>query len=175
MVAVNVRVEGLRGVVQTLHELPPELVSKRGGPVRSALRKAGKRFQDRMKANIQKIIDDPNVTKSGHIIPTKSIGLAVENVILTRQKMPPGVNGERYKIGPRLRKTYPEWRAGNKTVSVVQVLRLLETGTENRKPYPWARPAFDAEKHAVIGIFVVEINAKLQTILRKLAAKNGVA
>jgi len=36
---VEVQLEGLQGVLETLKALPSELVSRNGGPVRSALRK----------------------------------------------------------------------------------------------------------------------------------------
>lgn len=174
MATETVKVIGLQGVLQTLHDLGPEVVSKRGGPVRSALRKASLDFKKAMQGNIQRIIDDPNIAAGGRVIPTKSLGLLKDNIITQRRKMP-GLNGERYKVGPRLRKAYPKSRAGNKPVSVVQVGRQLETGTEHRRPYPWARPAFDSKKHQVVQIFVYELTTKLPKIQRKLAAKNGVS
>lgn len=170
MAVSTVKIIGLEGVVKTLHQLPPEIVSKNGGPVRSALRKASLLFLNQMKANVQQIIDEPN--KGGDNTHT---GLLMKNLVTIRQKMPAGVKGERYKIGPRLRKVYPKISPKAKSVSVVQVGRLLETGTERRAAMPWVRPAYDAHKNQVIPLFVTEINKKLNRIVRKLAKQNGVA
>lgn len=170
-----VRVEGLDGVLKTLKELPPEIVSKRGGPVRKALRKASLLIKNEMQANVQKIIDDPNMSEDGRVIPLKSTGLAVKNIITTRRKNPPGVKGEWYRVGPRLRKKYPKISDNAQETTVVQNLRQLETGTERRKPYPWARPAYDAKKYQVIPLFVTELKNDIGRIENRLAKKYGVA
>lgn len=169
-----VKIEGLEGVLRTLKQLPPEIVSARGGPVRRALRKASLVMKNEMQANVQKIIDDPNLSQDGRVIPLKSTGLAVKNIITTRRKNPPGIKGEWYRVGPRLRKKYPS-AGGAKEVTVVQNLRQLETGTERRRPYPWARPAFDARKNEVLQVFPVELKKDIARIERRLAKKNGVA
>lgn len=175
MAAEFVRVEGLEGVVKTLKELPPEIVSARGGPVRRALRKASLIMKKEMQANVQKIIDDPNVSADGRVIAVKSTGFAVKNIITSRRKNPPGIRGEWYRVGPRLRKKYAAVSAGAKEVTVVQNLRLLETGTERRRPMPWARPAFDAKKNQALQIFPVELKKDIARIEKRLAKKNGVA
>lgn len=168
--AVEVEIKGLDGVVRTLNQLPAEVVSKNGGPVRSALRKASLLFKNEMQANIQKILDEPN--KSGGDVHTLRL---LRNIVTIRQKMPTGVRGERYKIGPRLRRMYPKASPNAKEVSVVQVGRLLETGTERRIAMPWSRPAYEAKKGQVIPLFVSDLDKKLKVIVKKLAAKNGVA
>lgn len=43
---VVTKMEGLEGVLATLKSLPPELVSKGGGPVRFAVRKAANIIRD---------------------------------------------------------------------------------------------------------------------------------
>lgn len=167
MAVETVRIEGLEGVMKTMRELPPELVSKRGGPVRSALRKASKLMVDEMKGNIQKIIDEPNI---GGI--DKSTGLLLKNAITTRNSRM-RQKGERYIVRVR-RKKYPK-KGDEKTVTTSQVGALLEAGTEKRQPMPWARPAFDAKKHEVPPLFVAEMRKNLERITKKLARKNGVA
>jgi HK97 gp10 family phage protein len=174
MAGESIKVIGLQGVLRTLYSLPPEIVSKRGGPVRSALRKASLLILNEMKANVQKIIDAPNLAEDGTTRPPESTGLLLKNLVTTRQKMPGGLRGERYKIGPRLRTKYPKKSPGAKEVTVVQVARLLETGTERRVAMPWARPAFDAKKAQVPQIFATEINKSLNRIVKKLAKQNGV-
>jgi HK97 gp10 family phage protein len=167
MATESVRIEGLEGVMKTLKELPPEIVSRRGGPVRSALRKASKVMVDEMKANVQKIIDEPNIGGQDY-----STGLLQENIVSTRTTNRMQQNGEQYRARVR-RKKYPQ--TGNaKTVTTSQVAALLEAGTERRRPMPWARPAFDAKKHEVVTMFTTEIRRNLDRIVKKLARQNRV-
>ena len=168
MAVKTIRIEGLEGVLKTLKQLPRELVSKRGGPVRSALRKASKILADEMKANIEKIIDEPNISGNNY-----NTGLLLKNIVITRSsKM--REKGERFIVRVR-RKPYPKVSDDAKTVTTSRVASLLESGTERRRPMPWARPAFDAKKHQVIPLFVSELNRHLTRIVNKLAKQNGVA
>lgn len=150
--------------MKTLKELPPELVSKRGGPVRSALRKASLLLVNEAKANVQKIIDEPNIGGGNY-----STGFLQKNIITARDSKMRG--GERYYVRVR-RKAYPEGRT-KKTATGVGA--LLERGTERRKPMPWMRPAFDAKKHEVVQFFPQELRKQLDRIVKKLARQNGVA
>lgn len=163
---VSFKVEGLDGVIKTLKELPPEIVSKRGGPIRASLRKAAAVIQKQEIENLRAIIAQPNL---GGV--NKSSGLLEKNIVVTRGRIPGGVNGERYLVRVKS-KTYPQ--KGGKPVVTPQVARLLEYGTENQKPYPFIRPAFDLKKQEAIDIFVSEMNKSLQRILKKLQAKNRV-
>lgn len=152
--------------MKTLKQLPPELVSSRGGPVRSALRKASLIMVNSMKANLEKIIAENN---AGDL--NESTGLLRENIVTTRSSRMTQ-KGERYSARIR-RKAYPS--NGGKPVSTPQVARLLEYGTEKRRPMPFIRPAFDTNKRTVVYIFTDEINKGLQRIVRKLARQNRVA
>jgi HK97 gp10 family phage protein len=165
MAVETVRIIGLEGVMKTLRELPPELVSKRGGPVRSALRKASLLMVNEARANVQAIIDEEN--KDGQ--PTRSIGHLKSQIITARDSKMRG--GERYYVRVR-RKAYPDGRT-KKTATGVGA--LLEQGTERRQPMPWMRPAYDAKKDQVIPLFVTELNKQLDKIVKKLARQNGVA
>lgn len=166
---INVR--GLKGVLDTLKQLPPELVSKRGGPVRSALRKGAKIIQQQMQANVQAIIDNPNI--DGH--ESKTIGILKANIVLAVLNPPPGQKGER--IGVRVRrKRYPRERMGpGKGKSAQGVGALLEQGTERRQAYPWAAPAYESKKQEAYAVFERELPAAIDRIVKKLAKQNGVA
>ena len=167
MARETVRIEGLAGVLDTLKSLPPEIVSKRGGPVRKALRRAAVQMVLAAKLNVQKIIDTPNVGG----MPTRSIGHLKKNIYTMRgRKM--RAKGELYLIGVRP-KVYPDEFGNN--VTAQKVGALLEHGTETRRPMPWMRPAFDANKHQVVQFFAAELNKDLDRIVRKLARQNGVA
>jgi hypothetical protein len=90
MARESVRIEGLDAVVKTLRDLPPELVSKRGGPVRVALQKAAKRIQQDEQANLQQIIDTPNIGEE----VSESSGLLKKNVVVKRGRLAGGEKGE---------------------------------------------------------------------------------
>ena len=105
MAIESFRVEGLQGVLDTLKQLPPELVSKNGGPVRTALRKASVLIQKQAQANVQSIMDTPNAGG----MPAESTGLLLKNIITQRIKPPRGrvlggsssINGLLYVRGQR--------------------------------------------------------------------------
>jgi HK97 gp10 family phage protein len=168
MAVETVKIIGLEGVMRALRELPPELVSKRGGPVRTALRKASLLMLNEMKSNLQQIVDEPNIGGDNY-----STGFLKKNIVTTRDsKM--RQKGERYIVRVR-KKAYPKPSPNAKRVTTSQVGALLEYGTEKRQPMPWVRPAFDAKKHQVIPLFVLELRANLDRIVKKLAKQNGVA
>ena len=60
---VEVKLPGLEGVLDTLKSLPPELVSKRGGPVLAALKKGAKVIQLQEKANLRAAIAHTTASK----------------------------------------------------------------------------------------------------------------
>lgn len=175
MAVVTFKVEGLEGVIKTLQSLPPEIVSKRGGPVRVALRKAAVIIQKQEIENLQTIILQPN--KGG---TDDNTGLLEKNIVVSRSKLLGGQNGERYLVRIR-RKVYPgqapksNVRAkGAKNVVTSQVARLLEYGTAKRQPYPFIRPAFDAKKQEAVDTFVTEVNKGILRIQKKLERQNRV-
>jgi HK97 gp10 family phage protein len=161
-----IRIEGLEGVMKTLRALPKEMVSKNGGPVLFALRKGGKVLAEQMKANLRRIILEPNLDGK----PSESTGLLEKNVAVKRGGKPKGQNGERVIVGFR-RKSYPANRGKN--VSTPQVARLLEYGDEKKRAHPFIRPAFDAKKTEAVDTFTREIRARLDKFVKKVARQNG--
>lgn len=162
----TVRLEGLKGVLDTLKSLPPELVSKRGGPVRAALRKAAVVIQKQEIGNLQAIIAAPNKGSAD-----ESTGLLAKNIVVSRSRLKGGQNGERYLVRVRGRKY--EGR-GKKPIVTQQVARLLEYGSERNTPKPFIRPAFEAKKQEATDTFVTEVNKGIQRILKKLQRQNRV-
>jgi hypothetical protein len=55
-VKVEIQLTGLDGVLATLQSLPAEVVSKRGGPVKAALRKGALVILKAEKANLQAVM-----------------------------------------------------------------------------------------------------------------------
>lgn len=167
MAGETFRIEGLTGVMRSIEQLPAEVVSKRGGPVRSALQKSAKSMQAAVQGELQRIIDTPNL--DGLNVST---GLLKKNIVVKRGRLAGGEKGELYSVRVRNKK-YPAERGA--AGSTAQVARLLEGGTEKREPMPIFLPAFEKNKNAVVGIFVSELNKKLGAIWKKLARQNGVA
>ena len=158
----TVHIEGLRGTLDMLKRLPPELVSKSGGPVKLALKKAAEVLRDAARDNVQRIIDTPNADG----LPSKSVGLLKKSIVAARGKMPPGLKGERYSVRIRKNQKYPDTRGEDLTAA--QIGRQLEFGTEKRAPMPWLRPAFDEKKEAATLTFVSEVNRRGQALIDKL-------
>lgn len=172
MARESVRVVGLEGVLKTLRQLPPEMVSKNGGPVKAALRKAAQVLQAQAQENVQRIVDTPNIGG----LPTESIGLLKRSIVVARGKqMPSGGKGEIQLVKIRRNQKYPaELQDKTGKLSAAKVGRLLEQGTERRSAMPWLRPAFDAKKGEAVSTFVVEINKRLARLVKKLARQNQV-
>ncbi len=169
MAVESFRVEGLQGVLDTLKQLPPELVSKNGGPVRTALRKAAVLIQKQAQANVQAIMDAPNAGG----VPADASGLLLKNIVAQRIKPPRGQKGERFMVRVR-KKSYPG-NADWKKRTTAQIGALLEQGTEKRSPMPWMMPAFESKRAEAAQVFERELPAAIDRIVKKLAKQNGVA
>ena len=160
---VEMKLTGLDGVLDTLKSLPVEVVSKRGGPVRAALRKGAVVIQKQELANLQAVLS--NQTDPGE---RESTGLLQKNVVVTRGKPPSSGNGERYLVRVK-RRTYP--RAG-KPVTTLKTAQLLEYGSSKQPAEPWIRPAFAAKAAQAIRTVETELVKSIDRIVKRLAAKN---
>lgn len=165
MASQTVRVEGLRGVLDTLKALPPEIVSKAGGPVKLALKRAAELIRDEAKSNVRRIIDTPNVGGGND-----STGLLLLSLQAKRGRMRRGVNGESFVVSIKRGQKYPDFRQSKKgDLTATQIGRQLEYGTERREPMPWLRPAFDSKKQEAVDTFVREVTTRAQRIIDKLS------
>lgn len=160
-----VRIEGLAGVLDVLKALPPEIVSKAGGPVKAALKKAAELLRDEAKANLRAIISQPNADAEHQ----ESTGLLLDNVVAGRSRPPRGQRGERYAV--RVRKKAYKVSSGAKPVVTPQVARLLESGTAKRRPMPWMRPAFDVKKVEATQVFATELRRRVDVVIKRLERK----
>lgn len=160
---VDVNITGLEGVLATLKSLPTELVSKRGGPVKSALRKAARVIHKQAMNNLERVTN--NQTESGERLST---GLLKKNLIVSRGKPPYGSKGERYLVRVR-RKSYP--RKG-KTVTTLATANLLEYGSSKQKAEPWLRPAFHMKAREAIYTAQTELLKQIDKVVKRLANQN---
>ena len=137
-----VNISGLDGVLQMLQQLPAEVVSKRGGPVKLALKKGATVIYKQADINLM-------LATQGMVADEKqySTGLLRKNLIVSRGKEPVGSKGERYLVRVR-RKSYPG-RKGEVTTTL-KTAQILEYGSENQRPEPWIRPAFQSKAEEAI-------------------------
>jgi hypothetical protein len=159
---VDVKLEGLNGVLETLKQLPSELVSRNGGPVRSALRKGALVIFKQAKSNLEL------ATRSNDPEKNYSTGLLLQNLVTSRGKPPPGVRGEMYLVRVR-RKAYP--RKG-RSVSTIKAGSLLEYGSVKQAAEPWLRPAASARAEEAMRTIESELVKGIDRIQKKLARQN---
>jgi HK97 gp10 family phage protein len=151
------RLHGVDGVLDMLRALPPEIVSKRGGPVRAALRKGARVIHRAAKANIE--------AKTGED-PALSTGLLAESLVVSRGKAPAGGGGERYLVRLK-RKTYPG-RKGKPTTTLKSG-HLLEYGSSQQPAEPWLRPAFAIKAREAIETIERDLLRSIDRITKRLA------
>ncbi|MBV5296671.1 MAG: HK97 gp10 family phage protein [Rhodoferax sp.] len=160
---IEMKLAGVDGVMEMLRKMPAEVVSKRGGPVKTALRKGAKVIHDQAKQNLQ--ISVANTNDEGKRLST---GLLLKNLVITRGKAPTVGKGERYLVRVR-RKTYG--RAG-KPVTTLASAQLLEYGSEKQNAEPWLRPAFQAKAEQAILTVEKSLVLEIERIAKKLASQN---
>jgi HK97 gp10 family phage protein len=161
---VEMKLEGLNGVLETLRSLPPELVSKRGGPVKTALRKGAVVIFKEARANLERVTANANDEGKRY-----STGLLLKNLVVTRGKPPISGKGERYLVRVR-RKSYG--RKG-KAVTTLATANMLEYGTVKQPAEPWIRPAFNSKARQAISTIEVELLKAINRVVKKLARQNA--
>lgn len=160
---VEMKLEGLNGVLETLKSLPPEIVSKRGGPVKAALRKGARVIYAEARANLERVT--ANADDEGKRYST---GLLLKNLVVTRGKKPFGSKGERYLVRVR-RKSYG--RKG-KALTTLATANMLEYGTVKQPAEPWLRPAFESKARQAISTIESELLKQIDKVVKKLAQQN---
>jgi len=152
---VDLQLTGMNDVLDMLKKLPAEVVSKNGGPVKSALRKGANVILKQAKANLQaSIATDPE---------SESTGLLLQNMVVTRGKAPTNGKGERYLVRVR-RKGYG--RAG---VSTLKTANIKEYGSSKQPAAPFIRPAFQSKAKDAIRTTEVELVKAIDRVVKKLA------
>lgn len=158
-----IQLRGLDGVLQTLQQLPPEVVSKRGGPVKASLRKGALVILREEALNLARATDALTELEG------ESTGLLASSLIVSRGKAPVSGKGERMLVRVK-RKTYPG-RKG-RAVTTLQTANLLEYGTEKQPAEPWIRPAFSAKAETAIRTVEAELIRGVDRVVQRLARQN---
>lgn len=156
----ELQLQGLEGVLHVLRQLPPEVASRRGGPVRAALRKGAKVIHAQALANLQSTLDA--ATDEGE---RQSTGLLLQNLVVTRGKEPTGTKGERYLVRVR-RKSY---QRNGQPVTTLKTAQIKEYGSVKQQPEPWLVPAFKARAREAVLVIERETMVAVQRAVKKLA------
>jgi len=155
-VKVEIKLHGLDDVLRTLQSLPPEVVSKRGGPVKTALARGARHLRDRAKENLQ-----ASIAQNGE----ESTGLLEYNVIASRGKQPIGSKGERYLLRVK-RKPYD--RPGEEPVTTRKTASFMEYGSSQQPARPWLRPAVHQHGQQTIEIIRAELVRRIDKVVARL-------
>jgi hypothetical protein len=150
-------VKGLDGLLDTLKSLPPEIVSKGGGPVRASARKAVAVFQGAYRENIRAIVDEPNRDGS---TPGNSETLE-KAAIISRRKPRPGFKGEIFSLRIKRGAKAPNGQTANKYGGV------LEFGYEGVPAKAPMRRAFEAKKGESLETFVNEMKRRTDAAIKR--------
>lgn len=161
------KIEGLDGVLKALQDLPKEVSQKRGGPVRTALRKGANVIRAQAQLNVQRIIATPNAGGRD-----ESTGLLEKSIRVVRGRPHKTLNGERMFVLVPKRIRYPISKRTPSGIGASIVGRMLEYGTVKRAPMPWMGPAFHAKKGEAVTTIVTELRKGIDKAVEKLARKN---
>lgn len=156
---VEMSITGALAILNLLHSLPGEVVSKRGGPVRASLAKGARFLRDKERTNLQAVLDPED----------ESTGLLAENIIASRGKAPSDGNGERYLVRVK-RKMYPG-RKGEQ-VSTLKSAQLKEYGSSQQPARSFIRRTVQESGGQAINIVVDDLATRLDRIVKKLAQQN---
>ena len=162
--AQTVRVEGLRELEKKLKALADEFGGKTAiKPVRSALRKAARVVQKDAQARVQVktgalkdniIVYRPRDRRGG----IEAINVSVRAKAKVRKAN--RRNARRIASG--------EVQAGYMDYGPLYYARFLEFGTSRMRPYPFLRPAFEANKSQLPNIIRDELALAIQKAVAKL-------
>lgn len=150
---------GADNVIDMLRSLPAEVVSKRGGPVKTWLRKGAKRLQAKLLTRLEHVTS--NETTHPERENTQTLA---KSSIVTRGKPPSDGKGERYLVRWK-RVTYT--RAG-KPVTTHKTAQLLEYGGADQPAEPFIRPTVQAEGQATVEYVVAGLVADVDRIAQRL-------
>lgn len=161
---IEMNLQGADGVLKTLKALPPEVVAKRGGPVKLSLAKGARFIRDKAKVRLRAAIEQGG---------SNSTGLLEANVISSRGKAPIGSKGERYLVRVR-RKVYPNRNPerDGKVPSVRKSAQLMEYGSKHQPATPYLRPTVQQDGQQAINIITDDLVKRTDKVVKKLAQQN---
>lgn len=156
MATQTVNVQGLDELLKTLKALPPEIVSKRGGPVRVALRKAAVVVQKEYQTNIDALVNEGETNESTG---------AWRNAVIVSRKKPGNFKGERFWL--RLRRS----AKNEKGVPVNTYAGVNEFGDERIPAKAPMRRAWEAKKYEALSTFMAEMPKAIDAAVKRASRR----
>lgn len=164
---VDVKLTGLDGVLDTLKSLPPELVSKRGGVARSALRKGAMVIVKQARSNFAAA-----VAQAGKTGITDTTGFTERQIVAKRRRPPSSMKGEKFvvTVNPKPHPNGNIFR--NHALQANDIAFVMEAGSSKQAATPWLRPAFESKAEEAIRTVESELLSGVDRAVKKLAAQN---
>ena len=166
-------IKGLSGMLKTLESLPAEIVSKRGGPVKLALKKAAYVIRDEESRRFQALVNQRGTNET--------TGLLNKSIIVKRGKVNLEGKGEKYivtfKRSIYAKSIISQFRrltsgGGGETVTTRKTAQLFEWGSSHQPPRKFIMPSFHAKAGEAIDVFKEDLKRRLDVIVTKLAKQN---
>lgn len=156
---------GVDDLLAKLKALPPEIVSKNGGPVKAGLRKGAVVIQKQARLNVLAVTRD---SLAAGYVPTK----VLHDAIVVRRDPNPrraGAN-ERFRVVVARGREY-EGRLNSKGKQLTAIMtgRWLELGTEDQRAEPWLTPAYMSQREKALSTTIAEISKGIDRIIRKMS------
>lgn len=154
---IELKLRGMDNALAMLKQLPPEVVSKRGGPVKTAVRKGMLVIAREAALNLAHSTE----SLTGDATST---GLLAKSLIVSRGRPDPNQNGERYLL--RIKKR--SYSRAGKTVTTQQTGEWLEYGNAHQPAEPYIRPAAAAKAQEAIDTVGRELTRAIDRVVKKL-------
>ena len=149
---------GLDELMDTLNRLPENVVSKRGGPVKLALKKGAKLIRDAEVQRLQALLNEQG--------NNDTTGLLIKNIIASRGKKPANSRGERYVVRIK-RRMYPSKANQKERVSTIKTAQIFEYGSEHQPARSFIRTAFLDTAEKAINVIRDDLTSRIQKLVRK--------
>jgi HK97 gp10 family phage protein len=154
--AEQIRIEGLRELLETLKSLPKEIGSKGGGPIRVALLRAAKLMQEEAQARAP-----------------QDTGRLRRNIIAFSDRNPraSGVTeqyGITFRRGKRRGQKWASYLTKGGGENDAYYGRFVEFGTSRQPAKPFLRPAFETKKIEAAFLFRNEMARAIELAVKKL-------
>lgn len=159
---------GLDGVIETLKRLPPEVVSKKGGPVLASLRKGARILVKQSRDNFRAAVAMPGKTGI-----TDTTGFTEKQIVSKRRRPPSGTKGERVvvTVNPKPHPT-SKGKYRGRAIRANDIAFIMEAGSSKQPATPWLRPAYEAKRGEVLQVVESDLKQRVDKIVKKLAAQN---
>lgn len=158
---IEMKLQGLDNVLLMLESLPASVVSKRGGPVKSALKKGANLIAKAERQALKATLQDPD---------DETTGLLQKSIIASRGKPPNSGKGERAMVRIK-RRTYTD-RKG-KVVTTLKTAQLKEYGSSHQTAEPFIRPAFLQNAEKAIRLVETELPREIDKVVNAVLKRIG--